>query len=161
MSLKKAVPAIGISIILAVWLGYPLIAAVISPELQDRALFGDAYGSLNTLFSGLAFAGLIYTVILQKEELSLQRKELELTRAELERSARANEEAARAMGEQVKNQLQAAKIAGLSGLLSTYDAQIAESNKYFQGSDRDRRSNIVKRREACLLELERYLNLKE
>lgn len=46
--------------------------------------FGDLFGSINALFSGLAFAGLIYTIILQKKELSLQRDELSSTRIEIQ-----------------------------------------------------------------------------
>lgn len=42
--------------------------------------FGDVFGTLNALFSGLAFAGLFYTITLQRQELSLQRKELRDTR---------------------------------------------------------------------------------
>lgn len=49
----------------------------------DRAIFGDSFGSVNALFAGLAFAVLIFTIYLQREELQLQRKELELTRQEL------------------------------------------------------------------------------
>ncbi len=44
--------------------------------------FGDMFGVANSLFSGLAFAGLVYTIILQRKELSLTRDELELTRGE-------------------------------------------------------------------------------
>lgn len=44
---------------------------------------GDKFGLLNALFSGLAFAGLLATLNLQKKELALQRKELEMTRDEL------------------------------------------------------------------------------
>lgn len=40
------------------------------------------FSILETLFSGLAFIGIIFTVIMQKEELELQRKELADTRAE-------------------------------------------------------------------------------
>ncbi|WP_418264259.1 hypothetical protein [Flavobacterium faecale] len=40
----------------------------------------DVFEAINSLFSGLAFAGLIYTIILQRKELSLQRKELKDTR---------------------------------------------------------------------------------
>jgi hypothetical protein len=36
------------------------------------------------LFSGLAFTGVIYAILLQRKELQLQRRELELTRDELE-----------------------------------------------------------------------------
>lgn len=46
--------------------------------------FGDSAGAVNGLFSALAFAGVIFAIILQKKELSLQRQELEDTRKELE-----------------------------------------------------------------------------
>ena len=41
------------------------------------------FGAVNALFTGLAFAGVIFTIMLQKTELSLQRKELRETRSEL------------------------------------------------------------------------------
>lgn len=44
--------------------------------------FGDMFGAVNALFSGLAFAGLIITLIMQRRELALQRDELEQTRNE-------------------------------------------------------------------------------
>jgi hypothetical protein len=52
-------------------------------DVADRGTFGDMFGAINALFSGLAFAGVIYAILLQKNELSLQRDELELTRNEL------------------------------------------------------------------------------
>lgn len=51
---------------------------------SDRGQIGDAFGVVNALFSGLAFAGVIYAILLQREDLQLQRRELELTRGELE-----------------------------------------------------------------------------
>ncbi len=45
---------------------------------QDRGTIRDMFGAVNALFSGLAFAGIIYTVWLQRMELQLQRKELRL-----------------------------------------------------------------------------------
>lgn len=50
---------------------------------DQRGTFGDMFGAVNALFSGLAFASLIYTIYLQRIELSLQRSELFLTREEL------------------------------------------------------------------------------
>lgn len=80
------------------WMIYPYIIVKYLPEENSRGLFGDSFGALNTLFSGFAFAVLIFTIIqqnyqlkMQHEELSLQRKELEMTRNELERSASAQE----------------------------------------------------------------------
>lgn len=49
-----------------------------------RGVFGDMFGAINALFSGLAFAGLIITLIMQHEELGLQREELAQTNEELE-----------------------------------------------------------------------------
>lgn len=49
----------------------------------ERGVFGDKFGAINSLFSGLAFAGLIVTLLFQKEELKLQRDELAETRNEL------------------------------------------------------------------------------
>ena len=63
----------------ALWLTSGLLL-YFAPE---RGTFGDMFGAVNALFSGLAFATLIYTAWMQREELALQRQELELTRAEL------------------------------------------------------------------------------
>lgn len=46
--------------------------------------FGDQFGAANALFSGLAFAGLIVTILLQRNDLRLQRKDLKMQRKELQ-----------------------------------------------------------------------------
>lgn len=56
----------------------------INGEKEWRGTFGDMFGTVNALFSGLAFAGLIITMIMQHEELKLQREELKQTNTELE-----------------------------------------------------------------------------
>ncbi len=43
---------------------------------NNRGKFGDSFGALNTLFAGLAFAGVIWAILLQREELEHQRTEL-------------------------------------------------------------------------------------
>ncbi len=48
-----------------------------------RGQLGDSFGSLNALFSGLALAGIIFTILLQRRELSMQREELKLQRNEM------------------------------------------------------------------------------
>lgn len=50
----------------------------------DRGTFGDMFGAVNSLFSGLAFVGLIIAIRLQSQELELQRTELRQTTKELE-----------------------------------------------------------------------------
>lgn len=63
-------------------------------DLELIGALGDSYGGLNALFSALAFAGLIYTVLLQRKELSLQRLEVSETRKELKKGAEAQEKTA-------------------------------------------------------------------
>lgn len=40
-------------------------------------LFGDSFGAVNALFSGLAFAGVVVAIFLQREELRAQQEEFE------------------------------------------------------------------------------------
>lgn len=59
---------------------------------EARGTFGDQFGAVNALFSGLAFAGLIYTIMLQRKDLKLQRQDLKLQRKELELTRKEMEE---------------------------------------------------------------------
>lgn len=59
---------------------------------DERGTFGDQFGAVNALFSGLAFAGLIYTIILQRHDLKLQRRDLRYQRRELELTRKEMEE---------------------------------------------------------------------
>ena len=67
-----------------------LLVGILWPQYQwpksheQRAAFGETFGAVNALFAGLAFAGLIWAILLQRDELELQRQELRDTRAELE-----------------------------------------------------------------------------
>ncbi|MGL5814488.1 MAG: putative phage abortive infection protein [Aeromonas sp.] len=70
------------------WVAYPSLVWFlqgVSPVTEYSGLgeFGDMYGSLNTLFSGLAFSAVIATLALQREQLVTSQEELRLTRAEM------------------------------------------------------------------------------
>lgn len=74
----------------------------------EAGTFGDMFGAVNALFSGLAFAGLIYTITVQRQELALQREaiemqteELKLQRIETARSADQSEEQKRLLNLQI------------------------------------------------------------
>ena len=67
---------------------------------------GDIFGAIGALFSGLAFWGLIWALLLQRIELKLQREELKATREELALTRKANEESA----EMLEKQKELAKI---------------------------------------------------
>ncbi|MBU2103599.1 hypothetical protein KKD95_01140 [Patescibacteria group bacterium] len=106
------------------------------PDLANRGLFGDSFGALNALFSGFAFLGIIYTIILQSQELGLQRKELELTRAELKRAAEAQEASGEALTKQAASLKITAKLNGLNSRLQYYNTliELNRTEKYGIGN---------------------------
>ena len=50
--------------------------------MAEKGQAGDLFGAVNSLFSGLAFAGIIWSLRLQQLQLEMQRKELKLQRDE-------------------------------------------------------------------------------
>ena len=80
------------SIILLACLLFGLLPLALYQDAQDAGAVGDAFGGVNALFSGLAFAGLVVTLFLQRQELELQRKELRCTLDEHRKMATAQEE---------------------------------------------------------------------
>ena len=74
-----AVVAIASYASLLIYLAWPINEI----SINKAGVFGDSFGILTSLFSALAFAGMIITILLQKEELGLQRQELADTRQEI------------------------------------------------------------------------------
>ncbi|RFC54041.1 putative phage abortive infection protein [Brumimicrobium aurantiacum] len=73
--------ALGVIILIVTAWFYAYFSLIdVKPEI--RGTFGDMFGGVNALFSGLALAGIIYTILLQRNELKLQRDELRETRME-------------------------------------------------------------------------------
>jgi hypothetical protein len=62
------------------WLLCTLAIYLLLPDWQTRGTAGDSFGAVNALFSGLAFAGVIYALNLQRKELGYQRDEMLATR---------------------------------------------------------------------------------
>ena len=100
----------------------------------ERGTFGDMFGVVNSLFSGLAFAGVIYTIFLQHKELSLQREELTLTRQELSRSASAQEKSEQALAAQARAATITARLAAANYLYSEAERTISSVTMYTHGS---------------------------
>ncbi|MFE4709501.1 hypothetical protein ACFRAM_01395 [Paenibacillus sp. NPDC056722] len=59
---------------------------------DDGGTFGDMFGAVNALFSGLAFAGLIFTIMLQRKDLALQYRTLELQLKEMKEQSDSSKE---------------------------------------------------------------------
>jgi hypothetical protein len=72
-----------------------LVVYSILPTWTDRGTFGDMFGVANAMFSGLALAGIVITILLQQGQLQLQRSELRLSRSELRETRRAQQLQAR------------------------------------------------------------------
>jgi hypothetical protein len=77
------------------WMSWLPIYLWILPHLVDRPDIEQSFAAASALISAFAFAGLIYTTLLQRKELELQRAELKATREELKRTAEANASIAR------------------------------------------------------------------
>lgn len=75
-------PYLLLILVLALWLGSWYYIDFHYYKMNDRGTFGDKFGFINSLFSGLALAGIIYSIFLQQSELSLQSQELKETREE-------------------------------------------------------------------------------
>lgn len=71
-------------VVLTLWLFTWVLTIYILDSWGDRGTFGDMFGSVNALFSGLAFAGVLIALFMQKNVLELQRQELADNRAVLE-----------------------------------------------------------------------------
>lgn len=103
---------------------------------EERGTFGDMFGGLNTLFSGLAFCGIIISIVMQSEELRLQREEIkanreELKRTALARTALAQEEQGKYLNRQAENLKQSAKLSALNTLVNYYSdwAKVNNTNR--------------------------------
>ena len=69
-------------IVVAFWaLSWWLLDYYLDDEME-RGAFGDKFGSINSLFSGLAFGSIIISLYFQNQDLALQKKELTDTRKE-------------------------------------------------------------------------------
>lgn len=104
--------------------------------MEKRGQFGDMFGVLGAVFSGLAFAGLIVTLIQQHDDLKLQREDLRLQRQEI---AQTNLELAlqrKEMEEQNKTiMLQRFETTFFNMLKS--QVEIRNSVKYFEHEGKD------------------------
>lgn len=92
--------------VIIVWIATPYALRYLHPDLDlpARGQLGDLFGTVNALFSGLAFAGVIIAIMLQQEELELQRHEIAANRIELARTATAQEESREALRKTIEAQ---------------------------------------------------------
>jgi len=105
--------------VIAIW---GISAAIILFFLDDwtaRGTFGDLFGAVSALFSGLAFAGFIYANHLQKRDLDHQR-------AELKKTTKSQQHSEKALMLQVEQMKIAAKLNALNTIIVFYNQQILD-----------------------------------
>jgi hypothetical protein len=99
------------------------IPVKVSVNMGPRGAFGDMFGALGALFSGLAFAGLIVTMLQQREDLQNQKDEIALQRDEIALQRKDLEAQTEAL------KLQKEEIAQTNKELQLQRAEMMEQNK--------------------------------
>ena len=87
-------------LVLGIWWLNPFIVARCFPHGADKwsaAEFGDQFGVVNALFSGLAFAAVFFALLAQRDQLKMQQEELTLQREEFRESREAQQASADAL----------------------------------------------------------------
>jgi hypothetical protein len=120
--------AIGFSVlcVFAVWALFALGPQYMDFPVDQRGQWGDTFGGLTAIFSGLAMLGAAYAVLLQN-------RQLEATRRELRNDARAREKTDRLMGRQAHALLAQAKITAALALMPAQQSNFGKKG-YVDGS---------------------------
>ncbi|MCH9660098.1 MAG: hypothetical protein K0U54_04215 [Bacteroidetes bacterium] len=113
---------------------------------SDRGTFGDLFGAVNALFSGLAFAALIYTIVLQRDEIKQNREEIVLNRKELAKGSKLQQKAQELLTQQVAQTHLSAKMNAMRTLVDYYNNQIANPKNTEETIDRAK----LKRKEIII-----------
>lgn len=156
---KNKYPVSLISIIIGViilWIVSGFIIYLIGKDWGERGTIGDMFGAINALFSGLAFAGVLYAIFLQSEDLKIHKTELELNRKELRASANAQNQAQKALREQVTQMQLTAKLNAMNTIINYYNIQISNSNNPQEIIDKakQKRRDLIKKFDILIDDLE-------
>lgn len=93
--------------------------------------FGDSFGAINALFSGLAFLGVIVAIVLQRQELIEQRLEIRNSRI-------AQEESASALQQTLQDAKVRTELESLNLLINSYTI-LVESTRFASTLEEKRR----------------------
>ena len=110
---EKRVFLISVAVFLAIQIAGGVIICLFLDSWSDRAAFGDMFGAVSALFSGLALAGLIWTIYLQQRQLGMQNEELSITREELRHLQEAQKQSDAILKEQTQALVRVAEIDAL------------------------------------------------
>ena len=86
MEITRKKVYLGVGIIVFFWIASAVLISYFIPEKTDQGTFGDMFGAINALFSGLALFGVVVSILMQQNALKLQSDDLKLQRNELEQT---------------------------------------------------------------------------
>ncbi len=127
---------------IAIWFLSAIGIMFFLDDWSDRGTFGDLFGAVNALFSGLAFAGLLYSLIENRKQISSQQEELLINRKELLKARKIQEKTEKAIEAQVAQMRNT--ISGLNTLVNYFTNTINDSKT----SPEEVESAIEKRKKA-------------
>lgn len=104
-----------LAIAVVLWIGYAVAVPRFAMSWEKSNQFGGMFGGIGALFSGLALAGVVVAILMQREELALQRQESK-------RQSAAQELTSRAMLQQIQLMIAATKLSAHTALLE-YETQ--------------------------------------
>lgn len=131
--------------VVLLWALSAILTVTFLDHWADRGTFGDLFGAVNALFSGLAFAALIYTIVLQREEIKANREEITLNRKELAKSSKLQQKAQQVLMQQVAQTHLSAKMNAMRTLVDYYNNQIANPKSLPETIERakEKRKKII------------------
>lgn len=86
--------------VLCVWWVSTLIILISGLDWPQRGQFGDMFGAVNSLFSGLAFAGVIIAIFLQREDIKLTQEEIRTLKEQTKKQNEALDKQIESIGKQ-------------------------------------------------------------
>lgn len=133
--------------VFATWAISGFIIFQLSDNWSDRGTMGDMFGAVNALFSGLAFAALLYTIILQREEIKQNRAEIILNRQELTKSVNAQQSSQEALKQQVVQAHLAAQLNAMNTVVNYYTSHIesSKSTEEIIEKAKDKRRQMIRK----------------
>lgn len=151
------------SAILVVCIVYGFLAFKLFCTLENSAKFGDSFGALNAVFTGLAFAGVIITFHIQRRQFETQIEDMLESKAIQLRITSAQEETAKIQREISLVQKNQAELNALSTRLTAtkilYDVYNLEEQEIEHripgGIQRnEERQRVLLNINVCLTEME-------
>jgi hypothetical protein len=125
--------------VLVLWIAAPIAIVLEYGQPGTAADMATVLGVASALFTGLAFAGLLYTLALQRRQLALQQAEVRLTREELHLLAESQGAAARSLASQLHEMETARQLSAAMELFDELnsDASMATRRRIYSLRSQD------------------------